>query len=901
MHASLLTFVLLTALGGAASAAPLEVYLARSGEISVREPEGGRTIAIIRPGLFEKGWAYHGLSNIPGSEAVGPLKGQITTGDSKIVDVSGEAAANGNLLSVKYTLTPRADISINSAHVSVNVPVVPLISGRFIAGSDNGIIPVIAKETRLYSGNSKAITLQKGDIQLQINNSTHPVMLQDGRVFNGSDLEIRIGFGDGNGQIWKSGDAQTISFVLNAGSPLTTVREIPMTIKAGKDWIPFEQKMDIEPGSALDFSFLQDAPAGKHGYLKATPQGRFAFEKAPAKSVRFYGVNLCFSACYLTKPEANRLAERLARIGYNTVRIHHYESDLVTNDPNSSLSFRPEQWDKLDYLLFALKKRGIYVKTDLFVSRPVRGSEAPGDNFKMSVLVSDKAMQNWKDFSRNLLEHKNPYTGLRWADDPTLAFLSLINEPTIPANMGAVNGSLRADFEREWKIWYAAKHPGADVPAMPTSFDNSPNGLQFAVFATYLHQRGWKTMSSYLRDDIKTKALLTYLNGWAELPPFMVARTDFDFIDNHFYWDHPNFLGGDWRLPSEGWSGGGSAIRGNGGGVAAMAVTRLLDKPFTVSEFNYVAPNPYRGESGLLIGAAGAIQEWDALWRFAYSHNHDSELNGGATDYFNISTDPANLASERAAIALFIRGDMKPASKATVAAIVTRKELIDDPKPAHMPGIGDLVYVTKVGVKVDPNDVAKGTVNITDGSAAQIMAKLPEGTGRSTNFETGVRESATGECLLDMNNERLTVNTPNTAGFVARAGQKSVAGPFNVEIKGSHAAVWATSLDNKPLSSSLRILLCHVPDVQNTDIRFAGPDRRVLESWGRTPHLVHAAAATVTLKRTVSGALKAWRLDESGKRMELVPVKYNGQTATVELSVLDAKGKATMYYELAEK
>ena len=54
-----------------------------------------------------------------------------------------------------------------------------------------------------------------------------------------------------------------------------------------------------------------------------------------------------------------------------------------------------------------------------------------GDLFKGLVFVLDSALANWAAFSRNLLTHVNPYTGLAWKDDPALAGLSLVNEDTI--------------------------------------------------------------------------------------------------------------------------------------------------------------------------------------------------------------------------------------------------------------------------------------------------------------------------------------------------------------------------------------------------------------------------------------------------------------------------------------
>ena len=110
-------------------------------------------------------------------------------------------------------------------------------------------------------------------------------------------------------------------------------------------------------------------PANTVG-CSANTDGTFSFEQQPGKPVRFYGVNLCFSAHYITHDQSDQLAERLARLGYNTVRLHHYESELTDRSPDRT-QLNAEKLDQLDYLIAAFIKRGIYVTTDLFVSRPV--------------------------------------------------------------------------------------------------------------------------------------------------------------------------------------------------------------------------------------------------------------------------------------------------------------------------------------------------------------------------------------------------------------------------------------------------------------------------------------------------------------------------------------------------
>ena len=170
-----------------------------------------------------------------------------------------------------------------------------------------------------------------------------------------------------------------------------------------------------------------DGPAGKYGWTKAVGQN-FEFENLPGKPQRFYGVNLCMAANILTHEQSDILADRLARFGYNTLRYHHHENRLIKNDPNDSTIIDPEKMDQFDYLFAALKKRGIYFTTDVYVSRDVRAAEIyPGekgniamDEFKNLLPVNAKAMESWKAFARNFLGHVNPYTGMTLAEDPAL-------------------------------------------------------------------------------------------------------------------------------------------------------------------------------------------------------------------------------------------------------------------------------------------------------------------------------------------------------------------------------------------------------------------------------------------------------------------------------------------------
>lgn len=422
---------------------------------------------------------------------------------------------------------------------------------------------------------------------------------------------------------------------------------------ANSEWRPYVASQDVEAGSALDFGPRRTEPAGRKGWLQATPRGTFAFEKTPRRDERFYGTNLCFSAQFLDKPLADQLARRLRQMGYNTVRFHHYDRDVTASAGQDSSVLDAAQKDRLDYLFAALKRQGIYLNIDLFTIRQIRPDEviegAVGmDEYKALLLVSDRARQNWLKFARNLLDRENPYTGLKWKDDPALAWIAVVNENNAGSAARQLSPGIQALFDQAY-----AKAGGQGKW--------SPTNEAGAKFAGKLHVETFQWMRDQLR-GLGVKALLTDNNGWLEQRTLIRNREQLDFVDNHFYWDHPRFLGTDWGLPSSGWSDGRSSIDSRGGGLQTMALTRLKGKPFTVTEINFCAPNPYRGEGGLVLGAIAARQGWDGVWRFAWSHGIDSIRDVRPLDYFNTAQDPLQRASERAVIAQYLRGAVPAAA-----------------------------------------------------------------------------------------------------------------------------------------------------------------------------------------------------------------------------------------------
>lgn len=734
-----------------------------------------------------------------------------------------------------------------------------------------------------------------------------------------------------------------------------TATNPPVVITAGDEWIPLRSELDIEPGSALDFSTMgfTDAPAGKHGRVVARSDGQFAFANSPDQPRRFYGVNLCFGAHYLSQAEADRLAERLSRLGYNALRIHHYEGDLVRGQTNST-RLNPQKLDQFDYLMAALIKRGIYLTTDLYVSRPVRYREAgidrdgqiPMDTFKILVPVHEGAYENWKRFAREFLGHVNPYTKRSYAEEPALAWIAMINE----GNFGNFFKDIQTfpEWRQAWNRWLVKQYanraalasawgaelkenedPAAGTIELPARLQ--ADGLRARDCIAFLgatERDMVLRMKTFLKDELGCRALVSNASSWTRFTTDQSARSIYDYVDDHFYVDHPQFLQGSWRLPSR--CPNTSPIAEGASGGRSITFTRLFDKPFTVTEYNYSGPGRFRGVGGILTGAMGALQGWSGIWRFAYSHGRDAMFNPSTMGYFDMASDPLSQAAERASLCLFLRGDLQTAPH-SVALVMTEADLAHPASkiPTLAPKWHWLAWVTRVGTRVVPSPEAplphtiglplawrtpasayagKQVLPLEPYSASndQLWAAVKERNlvpaGNLTDPGQKFYRAETGEITIDAPRDQLVLDTPRTAGGYAPAGQaiETAKGGVRVAMLESDATVWVSALDPNPIRQSRRLLVTHLTDLQNTGIQYAEAKRKTLLGWGRLPHLVRAGKAEVSIRLDSPDKYRVWALAPGGKRLAEVPAQTDGGALrfTADVAGNPAAG-ARMLYEVA--
>ena len=723
------------------------------------------------------------------------------------------------------------------------------------------------------------------------------VLVQDNRKWS-QDYVVRIDAGPNKVKV---GESYTLEMTLSAPDGTVALARAPYVVEPNADWVPVRDTTDFVSGSAVDFTALRGTtgPAGAHGRV-VRRGAHFEFEKLPGVVQRFYGVNLCFDANYMSADEADALCRRLAGLGYNALRIHHFEGNLC--DPKDGTTIRPEKMAELDNLLNGCIAHGIYLTTDLFVSRRVpyracgidRNGVVPQQEFKELVLFHKGAYSNYLAFARAFLGHVNPKTGRRWADEPALATLALVNEGN-PGNYGY--GAFLAkspEAQRIWKKWLArqkAREAGryADIgEELPRNMANSRQHAAFALFLSDVETHFARQMKKFLREEVKTSVLVSDMSCWHNPLAYQLTRREYDYVDDHFYVDHPEWLGKGWQLPS--FCPNANPVRGRNLGFEKIVNHRLLDRPFTVSEFNYSGPGQYRGVGGILLGAQAALQEYDGIWRFAWSHRHESLLDSAPMTYFDVARDPLQRLTERAVVALYLRGDLKPLRR-TSAFVLPPAKLRADLDNGPMKNFSELWYgwYARLGTVVGDGV----------GVAADWKDEFPGlYTCEPSVFRDRVAGSRPGDGQVVVDHARglFGVATPRTCGLFVEAGAAE-AGALRTTVSGAPAAVWVSALDAQEIAQSSRLLLSHVTDVQDAGTTYANEIKRVLTGWGKLPHLMHVGTAEISLAVAGKG-YKVYALALDGTRRAEVPARLVNGRLAFAADIARDRNEATCLYEI---
>jgi len=245
----------------------------------------------------------------------------------------------------------------------------------------------------------------------------------------------------------------------------------------GYGWFPFvPPPFDATP-TVTDVSWLNQTPAGRDGFISA--QGEH-FTDGAGRSIRFWGVNISFSGAFPDKKQAPQIAARLAKYGFNAVRIHSFEGYAGVNGiwtpdrigssrPKIPREINPDQLDKLDYFVAQLIHDGIYVDFNLHVGRKVLDGE--GIKNASQFPEKDKGIDYYdpqliklqKEFATDLLAHQNPYTGRTYAQEPGVCAVEVTNEDSLlglwlDGKLNQLPANVTQGLTDKWNAWLKAHY-----------------------------------------------------------------------------------------------------------------------------------------------------------------------------------------------------------------------------------------------------------------------------------------------------------------------------------------------------------------------------------------------------------------------------------------------------------
>lgn len=513
--------------------------------------------------------------------------------------------------------------------------------------------------------------------------------------------------------------------------------------------------------SALDFG-ARRSPAGEHGFLRVSDDGRFVFEDGTPG--RFFGANVAKDALFVDDETMDLMIERLRAAGVNLVRLHHFDGpDGILGAERDELGlFTSSRLDRIDRWIARLGSVGVYVYLDILDYRTfgeadgIVGGERLGRGAKPYVIFDPVLRTLVKDYARKLMaEHVNRYNRLSYAEDPTVAFVELYDENGLFIRRNDVPSLLapfRQSMGRLWNEWLRAQYGSTtalrrawtdpttgqcplleresleqgnlDLPRLilrPATEPMPNEGVTGAARMNDAVRFFQAVQTEFLTDmhaHLRAHGVRVPIGAVGSLdhpPDHAVMAGTLDFIGTNFYWDHPSFSPGEeWKPPY--WFSNESPLRSIGQESIGPAVSasRVTGTPLVIREWSYCWPNQHRASGMVEMAAFAAHQGIDCVLAFTYGATVSPPLG-----YFDIHRDEARWGLVAHAARLYLRGGIQPAS--TTVRVLHSDVDVQSYFEYGSPLLA-LSYVTRVERCYGPSpDAPAATLNVTSGRSASTV------------------------------------------------------------------------------------------------------------------------------------------------------------------------------------
>lgn len=662
---------------------------------------------------------------------------------------------------------------------------------------------------------------------------------------------------------------------------------------------PFSVDWNGAADSPASVAFLLDKPAGRSGFVRA--EGGHLVQ-GDGKRFRIWGINITAPAAVPTKDAAPRLAAHLARFGINCVRLHFLDRPapigLVSANREDTQALDPAQLDRLDFFVAQLKERGIYTNLNLNVGRTYKAGDGVPDfellGFgKAATYFHPRLIELQREYAKQLLTHRNAYTGNEYRNEPAIAIVEMVNENSLveswfsdrllgkatrkwPGTWTDIPASFERELTEQYNRWLTANLGPSALASLRTECKVAADAAiprltqsQFAAaskdrfqtearFYMELERKFFDGIRDYLRNELAVKALLVGTadhNHGRSGYPLLASTSRLDIVDGHVYWQHPNYILDPKTAKTIGFDIPNTPMVNNPlrSTVVELSRSAVAGKPYTVSEVNHPFPHEYACEGVPILAAYAALHDWDGVFWYTLTHKHLVDEKPHGIGHFDLGPDPVKMAQIAAGAVTFLRGDVR-AAKETVGRSYSTEQVYES---LRLPR-AEQPYFTPGMPKALPL-VHAMRITSFDGAATGAIASEPAEPFVSDTNEirwSGVAEKR-GVVSVDTERSQSIVgfcqaNGPSTKNLAFRPGV-----PF--------AAATLTALDDRGIATARRLLLTIAGRVANSGMVW-NEKRRGLDKWGQEPPQVEEVGGQIVL-RNLDGArsVDAQPLDGGGR------------------------------------
>jgi hypothetical protein len=648
---------------------------------------------------------------------------------------------------------------------------------------------------------------------------------------------------------------------------------------------------------------------------------RFAATQQP---VKFWGTAYEFTLNYCWDETIMRsIAKRLKTHGFNLVKLVGLTTIIMDETT----------WDCYDKFIEILEDEGFYIYLsivpvqifqlvlgphpeldqtvrDLFGDFPefdffYQGDSWPynGPGFKNVMYTNHPEIIS---FLHNLIQyelnHTNPYTGLKYKDDPRIAFLELSNENYLIRkwkggylswNNPQIPDYYQELFDERWHNWLSEKYnddfemlaeawddgTGIGLEEGEISFDtvkrepdfsdenpwnnpySNPRTSDLAMFYATQQENLYNNLSSFAK-DIGSQQLIIGTQTESPYGARAVQLSEtIDIVDTHRYYDHPIGWYNDLRDVIKNrhpfdidfadlYTLFGSRVNAN-----------IKGKPQTISEFNWAQTNSYYFMLFPMFMAYSSLQGFSAPMMHSYQHccvaqgqEYPPTSDRIGETVFRFTNNPVALIQNTIAGLAFARGDFNQAD--TVDVNISRDFIENNGKILtrwSSPGTLDKAFIEnhypmihRLLLDYDSEQTTDNTLyNFTD------------------NFQ-----SDTNQITFDYSSELFKAVSDKTVAIAGKLYHNQLqAGPLQLQAQTPmYGSIMMTSLDGQPITESTHLLLTAVSRARNYAMQTEASGR-FYESWGEAPVIANTVTgeASIVLDNAATDAT-VYKLNPAGER-----------------------------------